>query len=59
MRTVLLSELQSESINSIIDENYRFTVLPDSEEEEDLSSNVRDKIALLREECRRITDRNS
>lgn len=52
MKTVFISELQSKTINSLIDENIRFTISHEEEDvrEEEKDKNVSDKVALLREE---------
>lgn len=52
MVNVSLKQLQDLSINTLIDENYRFTIIPDEDmNEEEETDNVIHKITLLREQC--------
>lgn len=53
MVSVTLKQLQEISINALIDENYRFTIVPDEDIDEEETVNVISKIALLRERCSR------
>lgn len=50
MRTVSINTLLSKSINSLIDENMRFTIEEIEEDEEEEVKRVNDKIALLKEQ---------
>lgn len=57
MIVVKVSELQQKTINSLIDENERFTVTHEEEDyiEEEKTRDVTDKVALLREQFLRDT----
>lgn len=52
MITVRVSEIQDRSINSLIDDNLRFTITQDEEDtrEEENTKDVTDKVAILREQ---------
>jgi hypothetical protein len=56
VKKISVNTLQNIGINKLIDENIRFTITHDEEEdieEEDKINNVSDKITLLREQCLR------
>lgn len=57
MLIVKLSELQDKTINSLIDDNRRFTITHEEENhiEEEKTKDVIDKVALLREQYLRRT----
>jgi hypothetical protein len=52
MITVRVSDLQNRTINSLIDDNQRFTITHEEENpvEEEKTKDVTDKVALLREQ---------
>lgn len=52
MITVSVNTLQYKTINSLIDENLRFTITHEEEDigEEEKNKNVADKVAILREQ---------
>lgn len=57
MIEVTISDLESRSINSLIDDNIRFQIITDEEfeKEEEKVNAVADKVALLREQCNRLS----
>lgn len=52
MITISVSQLEERTINSIIDDNIRFTITHEDKEEEERIDVIADKIALLRDQCR-------
>ncbi len=52
MKNIAVKELENESINKLIDENIRFSIISDEEIEEGVENKyVSDRIAILREKC--------